>query len=459
MIKEKLTAVLTASVLFISGIPVVSVCAENNEMRNISTMELVKDMGIGINLGNTFESCGDWIAEFGDGSVTSYETGWGSPVVTQQMIQGMANEGFGVVRVPVAWSNMMGENYEISKAYTLRVQEVVNWIIDADMYCIINIHWDNGWVNDFPKNETESMHRYEVMWTQIAEAFEDYGDHLIFESQNEELGWETIWNPWSGTDDQKQKSYELVNQVNQKFVDIIRSSGGNNPERHLLISGYNTSIDRTCDTYFKMPSDPQGRCAVSVHYYTPAGFAILEEDASWAQARSTWGTDADYQELNQQMDMMKTNFIEKGIPVIIGEYGCPTKGKEPDSVRLFLSSVCKAAYERELCPILWSVTGEHYDRDTCQLKDQELKKLYHEITGFDSSEKETESTPLLYGDADENGEIDILDVIAVNKAILGKEILSETAGVKADVNHNGKPDSDDSMMILKYIVGLVTDFS
>jgi endoglucanase len=306
------------------------------------------------------------------------------------MIQGMADEGFGVVRVPVAWSNLMEDNYKINKDLDARVHEIVDWVIDADMYCIINIHWDNGWVNTFPDNKDECMKRYQTMWEQISDSFKDYGDKLMFESQNEELGWEKVWNPWGGTEG-KAESYALVNEINQKFVDVIRKSGGNNPKRHLLISGYNTGFDRTCDPLFKMPSDPANRMAVSVHYYTPAGFAILEDkDETWAKARATWGTDEDYRELNANMDMMKTNFTDKGIPVIIGEYGCPTKGKETESVVRFLSAVCKAAYDRQMCPVLWATPkgendgeyGGHYDRNACRISNPDLKKAFDEITGF-----------------------------------------------------------------------------
>ena len=387
---KTICAVMSAVILLkpIFCFNVNAIADKDGTMRDITTMELVRDMGIGINLGNTMEACGDWIAEvdekWGDGILTvqDYETSWGSPVITKEMIQGMADEGFGVVRVPVAWSNLMGDNYKINDNLDARVHEIVDWVIGADMYCIINIHWDNGWVNTFPDNKDECMNRYETMWTQIADSFKDYGDHLMFESQNEELGWESVWNPWGSTDG-KAESYGLVNEINQKFVDIVRSSGGNNPQRHLLISGYNTGFDRTCDPLFRMPDDPAQRMAVSVHYYSPPSFAILEdEDSDWAKARSTWGTDEDFKELSSNMDMMKKGFIDKGIPVIIGEYGCPSKGKEADSVRLFLSSVCKAAYERQLCPVLWSTPGGHYDRDTCKMADQELKALFNEISGF-----------------------------------------------------------------------------
>ena len=507
-LSKMICTVMSAAILLkpVFCIDVNAVQSQNGTMRDITTMELVRDMGIGINLGNTMEACGDWIAEvdekWGDGILTvqDYETSWGSPLITQEMIQGMADEGFGVVRVPVAWSNLMGDDYKISGELDARVHEIVNWVIAADMYCIINIHWDNGWVSTFPDNKDECMKRYETMWTQIADSFKDYGDYLMFESQNEELGWESVWNPWGSTDG-KAESYGLVNEINQKFVDVVRNSGGNNPKRHLLISGYNTGFDRTCDPLFKMPDDPAQRMAVSVHYYSPAGFAILEdEDADWAKARSTWGTDEDIRELNDNMDMMKKGYIDKGIPVIIGEYGCPTKGKEKDSVRLFLSSVCKAAYERQLCPVLWSTPGGHYDRDTCKLEDQELKKLFNEISGFEpkaASETSTKNTSsatttttaetttstdetttssvsstttalpavTVWGDTNCDGEVDISDAVLImqslanpNKYGIGgtdSKALTEQGEINGDVDTASKGiTTNDAFFIQKYLLDL-----
>lgn len=452
-----LVPTLTLAVSAAANIPEsgTNISAAENTMRDITTMELVRDMGIGINLGNTLEACGDWIADvdkqWGDGILTveDYETAWGSPVITRDMIKGMADEGFGVVRVPVAWSNLMGDNYAISRDYDARVHEIADWVIDCNMYCIINIHWDNGWVNDFYRAKDECMKRYESMWTQIADSFKDYGDRLMFESQNEELGWQELWNPWGGTEG-KAESYALVNEINQKFVDVVRNSGGNNPERHLLISGYNTGIDRTCDPLFKMPDDPAGRMAVSVHYYSPPGFAILEdEDADWAEARSTWGTDEDYKELYDNMDMMKNYYISKGIPVIIGEYGCPTKGKEPDSVRLFLSSVCKAAYERQLCPVLWSTPGGHYDRDNCKMTDQELKKLFNDITGFVPSE--TTTIPrIINGAVNKDGKTDVADLVAMQQFLLGNGQLPDWQS--ADMNDDKIINVFDLVLLRKLLI-------
>lgn len=438
MNKTKITSLIASTVMAFSALSASSftVNADNSGiMRDISTMELVRDMGIGINLGNTMESCGDWIAQWGDGTVSSYETAWGSPVVTQNMINGYAEEGFGVLRIPVAWSNMMGDNYTINSQYMSRIQELVNWTLDADMYAIINIHYDNGWVNTFPDNKDESMKRYTRMWEQICDGFENYGDHLIFESQNEELGWESLWNPWGGTNG-KAESYALVNEINQKFVDVVRSSGGNNSERHLLISGYNTSIERTCDPLFKMPDDPMNRCAVSVHYYTPASFAILEEDADWAKMSSTWGTEADFAELYQQMDMMKTTFIDKGIPVIIGEYGCPIKNKELDSVRLFLSSVCKEAYERQLCPIMWDITGNQYNRDTCELNDKVLKELLMAIPEKSESVKY---------DINNDGKFSIADLVSLHTWVIQSGELKNPSA--ADLDGDGEINSFDLVLL------------
>ena len=262
MKKVKFLSILTA---FSVAAAMLTGCGgEKGEMRDMSTMEIVQDMGIGINLGNTFESMGQ------GNVVRNYETGWGSPVITQEMIQGYADCGFGVLRVPVAWSNMMSGNYDISPDYMARVTEVVGWALDSGMYVILNIHWDGGWFSRFANEEDrdECFYKYERIWTQLCEQYKNYSDRLMFESLNEEGGWEEIWNRYSNEGD-KELSYSVLNDINQRFVNIVRKSGGNNKKRHLLIAGYNTDIELTCDPLYKMPDDPAGRCAVSVHYYTP----------------------------------------------------------------------------------------------------------------------------------------------------------------------------------------------
>lgn len=429
MMKKIIAGAMAAGILWCSCTASVSALPQKqSSMRDITTAQLVKDMGIGINLGNTYESCGDWIAQWGDGTPESYETAWGSPVITQQMIQGYADAGFDTLRVPVAWSNMMEDNYTISDKYLSAVQEVVDWAIDCGLYVILNLHYDGGWLANFPTDKENCMEKYKRIWTQVSDAFADYSDYLVFESQNEELGWESLWNRWGGTEG-KTDSYDLVNEINQTFVDIIRSSGGNNPQRHLLISGYNTDVELTCDSLFQMPNDPAGRCAVSVHYYTPSGFAILEEDASWGKMRSTWGTDDDYAELNRNMDLMKTTYVDKGIPVIIGEYGCPKKNKEEESVRRFLSSVCEAAYSRDMCPVMWDVTGLHYNRSSCKMLDDTLMQQLLAV-------KQSGET-MLTGDCNEDGIVSVADAVLLQQYLLNSKSLSETAATLANCNGDG----------------------
>lgn len=435
-----ITALICAGTMMFSSNCIVT--SAESDMRDMTTMEIVRDMGVGINLGNTFESCGDWIAQWGDGTPKSYETAWGSPEITQDMIQGYADEGFGVIRIPVAWSNMMGENYTISSEYLARVKQVVDWSLDTGMYVILNIHYDNGWWSDFPTKKDECMKKYTRVWEQLTDAFGDYDDKLMFESLNEEGGWDSVWNQWTGTEDQKKQSYALLNEINQKFVDIVRSSGKNNAERHLLIAGYKTDVALTCDPLFEMPEDSAGRCAVSVHYYTPSPFAILEEDADWAKMRSTWGTDEDFKELDNNMTMLKTTFIDNGIPVIIGEYGCPKKNKDADSVRLFLSSVCETAYENQLCPVLWDISELHYDRNNCKMYDEELKNSIMSVV----------ETKTIKGDINNDGQFNIADAVKFNNYLISNDTLTNEQIKIADLNEDGVADVFDLVLFRQMVI-------
>lgn len=327
-------------------------------------MDFVKSMGVGINLGNTLEACGDWISA---DDLSNYETAWGSPVITEDIIKGYKDMGFGVIRIPVSWSNMMGENYTINPDLIERVKTVAGWVLKHDMKAIVNIHYDNGWLGKFGTEKEECMKRYESFWTQICEAFKDYSLDLMFESLNEDGGWSDIWNRYGGSTNGKAESYDLLREVNQKFVDIVRASGGNNADRHLLIAGYCTDVYNTCDEMFVMPDDPKNRCAVSIHYYTPGTFALLTEDASWGKARYDWGTEEDYKELNDMLDLVYERFIKNGVPVIIGEYGCAAGNKDYESVREYTSAVCEAIYTRSMCPVLWdTVSSGFYDRHTIE---------------------------------------------------------------------------------------------
>lgn len=359
---KKLLSILSVAIILISG------CSANpgeQDMRDITTQELIEDMGLGINLGNTMEATGSWISE---GSVTAYETCWGSPVITEEMIKGYKDAGFGVVRVPANWSNMMAEDYTLNTDYVARIHQIVDWILANDMYVILNTHHEK-WLGDMPTNEDEVLLKFKCIWEQIAESFKDYDDRLMFEGLNEEAGYDSVWNQYGSSTEGKDIAYGYVNTLNQTFVDTVRASGGNNAGRHLLVAGYYTDAVRTCDEMFVVPNDPANRIAVSVHYYTPSTLTILEADADWGKAKTDWGSESDLAELEKMMDMLTETFVSKGVPVIVGEYGCFGKNKTEDVKRAYMIDVCRETYERNMLPILWDTHNTFYNRMTCTYKD------------------------------------------------------------------------------------------
>lgn len=360
--------------LFLAAVMILSCGCGAEKMSNRSVMEYVASMGMGINLGNTFDCSGDWIKK----DVSSQETAWGSPIITKKMIQGYADAGFGVMRLPVSWTVLMDGDGNIDPDFMDRIDEVVGWITDSGMCCILNTHHD-GWSEKFAENFDGTMDIYVKMWEQICERFKNYGESLMFESMNE-VGFDGIWNQYGGPEG-KAEAFDMFNKINQKFVDTVRASGGNNPDRFLLIASYWTNIDHACCDEFSMPNDPAGRCAVSVHYYTPATLCILSEDADWGKARTDWGSDADYSELNSYLDMMKENYVDKGIPVIIGEYGCCGDNKPREVVETWTCDVAEGAVSRGICPVLWDTPGGEYEREKAEFKYPEFIKRLVGIYG------------------------------------------------------------------------------
>ena len=295
----------------------------------LTALELVHLMGNGTNLGNTMEACDTGLGSIYKDDSSYYETTWGQPETTQEMITGMKDAGFDTIRIPVAWMTNATDlattgEYTISAEYLARVKEIVDYAYNADMFVIVNDHWDGGWYGMFGSESEDTralaMEAYKGMWTQIAEYFADYDYHLIFEGANEEIGARfdenSIYCSDSVTtylsDDEK---YELANEVNQAFVDTVRATGGNNANRFLLIPGYGTNIANTCDDRFVMPTDSvENRLLISVHYYDPWSYC------GDGQSTVKWGTKDDIQYMIDTLAQMQ-KFNEQGVGVVIGEYG------------------------------------------------------------------------------------------------------------------------------------------
>ena len=249
-----------------------------------------KLMGMGANIGNTLEN------------TTAWETGWGNPRITRQYIEGLAALGFKTARLPVAWDTYARDG-RIPPDKLARVGEVVDWITAAGMFCVVNIHWDGGWIDSsykarFPDTyatfSAAAERKYRAYWTQIATFFAGKNEHLLFEALNEETNFEGTGSP--------RQAYATLTRVNQLFIDTVRKTGGNNAKRLLIITGYATDIGKTTNGEYVLPTDTvPHKLLISVHYYTPWAFAGMAEDASWGKAQRTWGSASDVAELNRHL--------------------------------------------------------------------------------------------------------------------------------------------------------------
>lgn len=361
---------------------------DNGVMREgLTALEATRLMGNGINLGNTLEACDNNVG-IKTNTPLSYETHWGQPKTTQAMIDGMKAAGFDTIRIPVAWmtnaTHLYEGDYTIDADYMDRVEEVVRYARKAGMYVIINDHWDGGWYGMFGSESAETralaMEAYKGMWQQIAERFRDYSDYLIFESANEELGGRFDENSplycsdsvvTYLTDDER---YALTNEINQTFVDVVRATGGNNAARFLLIAGYSTDINQTCDDRFQMPKDTvDSKLMVSVHYYDPWSYC----GASSAVSATKWGKVSDYEYLDQQLAKM-TKFTEAGYGVVIGEYGAlPCSDGLKDNTLAYHTAFLDACTKYNLTNCLWDCSGL-YKRVSQTFADDDILAMYQE---------------------------------------------------------------------------------
>jgi endoglucanase len=316
--------------------------------------DFVKDMGLGFNIGNNLDSWGG-------------ETRWGNVAINKPFIKALKDYGYKTIRLPITWAENLGPapDYTIRAAWLDRVETIINWCLDERLYVIINIHHDGhgnskSWIQNAPKNYPDNganvtavAGQLAAVWKQIANRFSDCPNYLIFEAMNE-VGFDDLWNRYQGGQEaQKAEAYRILNLLNQTFVDTVRAAGNKNASRFLLIPGYWTDIDNTCDPLFKMPADSiEDRLTLSVHYYTPWNFA-------GAGTQATWGTPSDINTLNNLFNKLKTSFIDKDIPVILGEYNIVNNKKPDKDQRVkWLTAVTKKCIELGICPVLWDNGGK-----------------------------------------------------------------------------------------------------
>lgn len=327
---------------------------------------LAAKMYAGWNIGNTLEAIGG-------------ETAWGNPKVTEDYIKKIKELGFNAIRIPCAWDQYIenAETYKIKDSWLDRVNEVVGYCVVNDMYAIVNIHWDGGWLenNCTPDKQEENNKKQHALWTQIANKLNHYDEHLLFAGTNE-----------PNVDTAEEMA--VLKTYLQTFIDAVRATGGNNAVRNLIVQGPNTDIDMTNNLFGTMPTDVvANRLMVEVHYYTPWTFCGLEQDETWGKMAYFWGafavsgsdrnsTFGDEAEMKSLFTKMKTKFVDKGIPVILGEYGAITirtglgeyQEAHDKSRNLYDETATREAKNHGLVPFYWE-TGRVVNRNTGEIKD------------------------------------------------------------------------------------------
>ncbi len=330
--------------------------------------QIASQMKIGWNLGNTLEAiCG--------------ETAWGQPMTNQTLINAVKAAGFNAVRLPCAW-DCHATNSTIDAAWMARVKTVVDYCMNANLYVVLNIHWDNGWLeNNVTTSAQASVNaKQQAYWTQIANTFKSYDHRVLFASANE-----------PNVEDATQMSVLLT--YHQTFINAVRATGGNNASRTLVIQGPSTDCEKTNNLMNTMPTDTiANRLIVEVHYYTPYQFCLMTSDADWGKMfyywgngyhsttetdrNATWGEESD---VEKYLGYMKTKFVDKGIPVIIGEF-LAIKRTNPADMTLHLNSrdyfhryVVNSARSKGMIIYYWDTAGTDnglFDRNSGAITDQ-----------------------------------------------------------------------------------------
>ena len=346
--------------------------------------EQASGMQIGWNIGNSLE-------------VPGSETGWGNPLVTQTLVNAVKAAGFNTIRIPCAWDSYADQStYEISSTWLARVAEVVNYGLNNNMYVILNSHWDNGWLEEHPfyANQDAVNAKQEAYWTQIANYFESYGSNLIFAGTNEVRA--DYGEPTS-------EYIEVQESYNQTFVDAVRSTGGNNTNRNLIVQFYNTNFWHGLN-YFTPPSDVvSGHMYLEGHHYDPYDFTLNPDNNAacivWGSPWSsgdvcTWGQE-DY--TDDLFGQIKSRFVNQGYPIILGEYGVAKRTSlsgtdltdHTESRLYYLEYVTAAAKDNGFIPVYWDngYNGDMgfalFDRNSGAVVDQSTIDALMEGAGTD----------------------------------------------------------------------------
>lgn len=335
-------------------VPEFTIEAKEYEMND--ALQLVQDMQVGWNLGNTLDANSDTNSS----NELSYETSWCGAKTTQEMITAIHDAGFQTIRIPVSWHNhVSGDDFTISDVWLNRVQEIVDYAYNIGMYVILNIHHDTMEGYYYPSEACydTSAHFIECIWNQLSERFADYDEHLIFEGINEPRLKGTNYEWWLDiNNDQCKEALDCINRLNQLFVDTVRAKGGVNATRYLMVPGYCASSDNALLDQFVVPTDistNENRIIVSVHAYTPYNFALQAPTEGQSTSVFSITNKVGTGDIDSFMERLYQKFIRNGIPVVIGEFGARDKDGNLQARTEYTAYYVAAARARGICCMWW----------------------------------------------------------------------------------------------------------
>jgi len=399
--------------------------------------EIINGINAGWNLGNSFDSYGDWITQYSAGNPSDFETAWGNPVTTKAMIESVKAAGLNAVRVPVTWSQHIDDSnhYRIDAEWMARVKEVVNYVIDSDLYCILNVHHDvggNSWLKASDTNVKENSEKFSAVWTQIADEFADYDTHLLFEGFNEILDEENNW-VYPG-----KSAGNAVNTLNQLFVDTVRRTGGNNPERCLIVNIYAAGTGGSQLDDFVVPSDTaENALMVEVHYYSPGSYCT--EISADGNEQDKWTENGGKSLIDGTLFNLYDHFTSKGIPVIIGEFGAANKNNESDRAE-WAGYIVENAEKYGIRCFWWDGGGNiESNADYGYYTGMALYDRYNDEWIFPELLKAlTGQSVSIMGDVNEDGAFNVADVIALQRWLLADKNVTLKNWKNADFYDDNK---------------------
>lgn len=334
--------------------------SDNNNGEDVTEMtagnaaKIAADIKVGWVLGNSLDCY----------NVTKAETGWGNPVTTKSMIDTVKAAGFNAVRIPVSWTDHITEDGTIDAAWMDRVQEVVDYSMDNDLYTILNVHHDDyTWLKPTYAQEAAVKAKLTKIWTQIADRFQDYDGKLLFEGMNEPRIVGSTYEWTGGTAEER----DVINHLLQAFVDTIRASGGNNPNRTLIVTTHAASVTTNAVEGLAVPDD--GNIIVSIHSYAPWKFCFADHP------NDKTFDDNGRNEIAKNIDYLYGTFVQNGIPVIIGEFGAENKDNSADRAAYY-SYYISTAKARGIPCFIWDNGSKNsfglLDRRNCTWYDQSI---------------------------------------------------------------------------------------